>query len=60
MKSAIWRGRLVMMCLSCMALLGAGGCTGLSDRQLSSVLQAALSTGLSSLVSLFITGAATT
>ena len=50
MKNAVWRGRIVMFGIACMTLLTAGGCSGLSDRQLSSVLQQTVTTALSTLV----------
>lgn len=56
MKNPVWRGRMMMFCLGCMTLMSAGGCSGLSDRQLSSILQTVLSTGLSSLVSALLGG----
>ena len=51
MKNSIWRGRLMMFSLSCMTLMTAGGCTGLSDRQLSQILQSTMTTGMSTLLS---------
>ena len=51
MKNAMWRGRLMMLCLGCMTLMTAGGCTGLSDRQLSQILQSTVTTGLSTILS---------
>ena len=50
MKDAHWRGRLAMFALACMTLLTTGGCSGLSDLQMSQILQSVLTTGLSLLV----------
>ena len=51
MSKVKWRGRLMVLCVGCMSLVAGGGCTGLSDQQLSSILQSVLTTGLSTLVS---------
>lgn len=48
------KARPVLLVLAVAAVLSAGGCGGLSDRQLSSIWQSALSTGLTTAVSNFI------
>ena len=57
MKNAMWRGRLMMLCLGCMTLMTAGGCSGLSDRQLSQILQSTVTTGMSTLLSTVLSAA---
>lgn len=60
MKNAVWRGRFVVLCLAATTVLTAGGCGGLSDRQLSSIFQSVLSTGLTTLMNTVITAFAGT
>jgi len=56
MKNAKWRGRLAWLCVCCGTLLGAGGCRGLTDQQLSSILSSVVSTALNTAVQTVITG----
>jgi hypothetical protein len=58
MKNAVRRGRLVSLALAGLTLVGTSGCNGLSDRQLSTMLQSVMTTGLSTLVSTIISTAA--
>lgn len=56
MSNVKWRGRLMVLCMGCMTLVAGSGCSGLSDQQLSSILQSVLTTGLSTLVSTVVSG----
>jgi hypothetical protein len=58
MKNPIWRGRLLTLSLACCTLMATGGCTGLTDRQLSSMFQSVLTTGLTTLVGTIISALA--
>ena len=60
MKNAVWRGRFMVLCLAATAVLTTGGCGGLSDRQLSSIFQSVLTTGLSTAVNTALTAMAGT
>jgi len=58
MSKSVWYVRLTALTVLCASLLGTAGCTGLSDRQLSQILQSVITSGLSALVSVFVSGAA--
>ncbi len=60
MKKSVWRSKLAMFGMFCLALVGAGGCNGLSDQQLSGMLQSVMTTGLTTLLQAVITAAAGT
>ncbi len=60
MKNAIWRGRFMVLSLAALTFMTAGGCGGLSDRQLSSIFQSVLTTGLTTGVNTLITALAGT
>ncbi len=60
MKYLNWRGRLMMLAGAGMTLLATGGCSGMSDQQLSSVLQTTITTALTTLVQAVLLGGAGT
>jgi hypothetical protein len=49
MMKALLRGRLLLITLVCLTCLGTTGCGGLTNIQLTSILQASLQSGLSAL-----------
>ncbi|MBU0639881.1 MAG: hypothetical protein KKB50_13515 [Planctomycetes bacterium] len=55
MKHYYWRGRMVRIWLASGTVLLLGGC-GLSDQQLTSILQSVVATGLSTLVTSILSG----
>lgn len=57
MMKALSRGRLLLVTLVCLACLAATGCRGLTDLQLSTILQQTVTTGLAALVDVLISGA---
>ncbi len=57
MKLALWRGRLLTIVVAALGLLTTG-CNGLTDQQMSSILQSAIGTALNTLVQTILTTAA--
>ncbi len=58
MINALWRGRVLLILLAGISLLATTGCYGLTDLQVSSILQSTITTGLATLVEVILAAAA--
>jgi hypothetical protein len=57
MMKALSRGHVLLITLACLTCLAATGCRGLTDLQLSSILQTTVTTALTTVVSAIISAA---